>query len=345
LIVFHNVGALKLLAVTGLSREFHSPTSQVSESPARLILGSGRSGTTWVLDCLAEANGLRPVFEPLHPRESDVAAVFAYGILEAVDAAPELEEYFAEIASGGVHSRWIDYRAPKGLVFPRPRQFSSVGSARRWFSNWRKYWKRRRKYSAATRRSHVLIKCIRANLMAPWFAGRLTYKTALTVRHPCSVVESQLRLGKVWDPTPVSTGYRENGHLHEVTNGRYLSLLNRDLTTVEALTLNWVIENQWPVEQSAEHGYAVVFYEDLLDDDGSSWQSLCDALALSKLPGKELLRKPSQQAASKSSFNSTSSKAPKWQKGLSADELSRIQRILDDTECNLYSTNSAGPIR
>jgi len=36
----------------------------------KLIAGSGRSGTTWVLDALADANDLRPVFEPLHPMVS-----------------------------------------------------------------------------------------------------------------------------------------------------------------------------------------------------------------------------------------------------------------------------------
>jgi hypothetical protein len=331
------------VAISRISREIHSPTSQDFPPSPRLILGSGRSGTTWVLDCLAEANRLRPIFEPLHPKESDIAASFAYGILTAGDAAAELEEYFAEIAAGRVHSRWIDYRAPKGLVFPRPRQFASIQSARRWFSNWRKYWKRRRIYGEATRRSDVLIKCIRANLLAPWFARRLCYRTALMVRHPCSVVESQLRLGKVWDPTSVLVGYRENIHLHEITGGRYRSLLTKDLTTVEALTLNWVIENQWPVEQSAEQGYALVFYEDLLEEGGGSWKGLCDSLALSTVPAMELLRKPSQQSASKSSFQSDDSQIPKWRKRLRADELAKIQRILDDTECGLYNIASAGP--
>ena len=34
-----------------------------------IIAGSGRSGTTWVLDAVAEANQLRTKFEPLGPDE------------------------------------------------------------------------------------------------------------------------------------------------------------------------------------------------------------------------------------------------------------------------------------
>ena len=45
------------------------------ENNPLVIAGSGRSGTTWILDVLAEANNLRPVFEPLNP----------YGVNEARD--------------------------------------------------------------------------------------------------------------------------------------------------------------------------------------------------------------------------------------------------------------------
>ena len=32
-----------------------------------IVAGSGRSGTTWVLDAIAETNNLRTIYEPLNP--------------------------------------------------------------------------------------------------------------------------------------------------------------------------------------------------------------------------------------------------------------------------------------
>ena len=62
-----------------------------SEARGRIILGSGRSGTTSVQDCLAQANHLRPIFEPLHEGESELGRRFAHRMLAAADENEELE--------------------------------------------------------------------------------------------------------------------------------------------------------------------------------------------------------------------------------------------------------------
>lgn len=309
-------------------------------SSPRMILGSGRSGTTWVLDCLAEANELRPVFEPLHPKESEMGAKYAYDVLSASDSAEDLQKYLADIAAGEVHSRWIDYRGPRGLVYPNPKLFANLESARRWLSGWRKYRRRKKALKPSMKRPEVLVKCIRGNLMAGWFSRKLAYRTVLTVRHPCSVVESQLRLGKAWDPTSVLTQYRQNARLHELTNGRYLELLNSKLSRIEALTLNWVIENQFPIERSAVDGYSVIFYEDLVSRGDANWPLLCDCLGLQHVPPESMLRKPSQQSAQKPKYGNEKFHLPSWQKRLVAEQLRTVQRILDSLEFTVYSVDS-----
>lgn len=327
----------------------HYTTSQPSEkdeiSPLqRIILGSGRSGTTWVLDCLAQANGLRPVFEPLHQNESAVGSDFAYDVLTSGDSATRLEHYLEDIVSGRTHSRWIDYRAPRGLFSPRPRHFKSVDSTMRWLSDWRKYLRRRQQLRESVNRQECLIKCIRGNLMAGWFAGQLSFRTALIVRHPCAVVESQLRLGKTWDPSSVRRRYRDNSRLDALTNGRYRQLLMGDLSTIESLTLNWVIENQWPIERSADAGYSVHYYEDLVGGAESSWRRLCESLDLNRIPDAELLRRPSQQADVNSTPEATDFSVPGWKKRMSEKDLAKVQGILDSTNFMIYRADIAGPV-
>lgn len=176
--------------------------------------------------------------------------------------------------------------------------------------------------------------------MAGWFAGKLSWRTAFIVRHPCSVVESQLRLGKVWDPTSVLDGYRNNTRLHELTNGRYLELLHKKLTRVEALTLNWIIENQSPIERSHVDRYKVIFYEDLVERGESSWPILCDCLGLPQVPSEEMRRMPSQQSAQAARSDNEQFRLPSWQKRLAPEQLKQVQTVLDVSGFTLYSIES-----
>ena len=312
----------------------------------RLILGSGRSGTTWVLDCLADANNLRPIFEPLHPLESALGARYAYDVMASGDQDETLSRHFHELAAGRIRSRWIDYRGPRNLIFPKAaRFFGEPGYAKRWLRRWQKYIHDRRALHASARRENTLIKCIRANLMAGWLSRTLGFRTTLLIRHPCAVVESQyrLRLGALWNPAPVLEQYRANRKLHEVTGGRYLKLLHEELTTLQALTLNWVIENQWPVERSTQDGFVVVYYEDLASTPDISWPYLCAALELREVPDLALLRKPSQQASLSSKSGYPEPVQPRWRSNLTSDQLDTIQGVLDAAECGLYSAHRPEP--
>src|SRR5262245_32752648 len=68
--------------------ERRSVPGSMMPGPIRIIAGSGRSGTTWVQDVLADANALRPIFEPLHPLAVPQADPFAYRYLRpAVEQA------------------------------------------------------------------------------------------------------------------------------------------------------------------------------------------------------------------------------------------------------------------
>ena len=90
----------------------------------KLIAGSGRSGTTWVLDSLAKANGLRPVFEPLHPHVSEVGNRYAHRALRASDPCPDLEQFFSEVVAGRALPLWTQYRRQIRWLLPPPAEAS-----------------------------------------------------------------------------------------------------------------------------------------------------------------------------------------------------------------------------
>ena len=313
-------------------------------SSSRILLGSGRSGTTWIQDCLAESNALRPIFEPLHPAESDVGARCAYDVLTRESQDEELEKFFADPASDLVAKRWTAHRAPIGLLRPKPSLLRDQIYAKRFLKGW---WK----YAASFRRNQYkvgfeepLIKCIRANLMVDWLVHRMNYSVALIIRHPCAVVESQIRLGAVWDPRAKIDLYRANDKLHALTDGRYAQLLGRNLSTAEALCLNWVIENQWPYENSKKGSYSVTLYEELLKNTGEEWTKLCASLGLKILPSEDLVARPSQQSSQMRSGSVPGYQSAFWQRDLKAPQLKEIQGILDDTNFHLYSVEEVYPL-
>ena len=250
----------------------------------RFIAGSGRSGTTWVLDCLADANALRPVFEPLHPEVTPLGPRFAYRALAAQEEHAELAAYFDRVNRGEYRSWWVNYRGRTDLLMPRPTHFTSWDGAKRFSRRWRRFLRDRSELLESSRRERALIKCIRANLLLGWVMRTFAAQTVLVVRHPCAVVESQLRRGALWDPAPILARFRRDTYLDEISGGRYRDLLKADLSLTQALALVWVIENQWPVSAAALHGYTVVSYERLMSNPLHEWQRIVDALDLDAVP-------------------------------------------------------------
>lgn len=191
-------------------------------------------------------------------------------------------------------------------------------------------------------RRNPLIKCIRANLMLPWISRHLPSRVVLIVRHPGAVIESELR-GR-WNPSFALDRFRRDTKLHELTKGRYVSLLHKKLEPVEGLALRWVIENQWVMESAAASGISVVHYEHLRSSTDSGWRALCGALSLSELPNEEALTRPSQQSATGRSFIPIAqSKTPRWMTSMAPEHREQIRGVLEAVELERYHMNDPEP--
>jgi len=308
----------------------------------RLIAGSGRSGTTWVQDALAQANGLRPVFEPLHPNVSAIGNRFAHRALAPEDDQPELAQFLRDVCDGREIHLWTKYRRQRHWLFPPFEEFRSFGDASHVYRRWRKFLSEMPRLAFAARRTQPLIKCIRANLMLGWLSRSLGCRTVLIVRHPAAVIESELRSD--WKPDFALERFKGDVRLHEITNGRYRPLLDRPLERVEGLAARWVVENQWVIERANANGITVVFYEALKSSPESEWNSIRHALGLDNAPPEEVFSRPSQQSAPKQSAATSSvSEPPGWMVALTREQLARIQAVLDFVSFNLYSVDEPGP--
>lgn len=308
----------------------------------RFIAGSGRSGTTWVQDALASANRLRPIFEPLHPYVSDMGNRYAHRALTRNDENPELDRFLRDVCAGRSNRFWTQYRQQARWLFPPPAEFQSYNDLGRVWRHWRKFFRDVPRLMFAPSGREPIIKCIRANLMLGWLSARCGYRIVLIVRHPGAVIESELRGS--WNARVALDRFRNDDKLHEITGGRYRSLLDRNPTSVEALATRWIIENQWVVEQAPANGVAVVYYERLKAFPHREWQVITHALELEHAPTPRIVARPSQQSSpTRSTATSAVSEGPRWQRILSREQIERIQGTLDLARCDLYSMSDPEP--
>jgi hypothetical protein len=125
------------------------------------LLGSARSGTTWVGEVIDRHHDHRVVFEPLRPNRVPVARSFANGqYLRRSDTDPRFLDPMRAILTGRVRNPWTDH-------------LNHVVVARR-----------------------RLVKEIRANLLAPWLVEQFPgMPVVLLVRHPLGVAVSRREMG------------------------------------------------------------------------------------------------------------------------------------------------------
>jgi hypothetical protein len=315
----------------------------------RLIAGSGRSGTTWVLDALASANGLRPVFEPLNPYTSTVAWKYANRYLAPDETHPELLNLLADGASGDLFTLWTHYRILKPRLIPRAKHLRSYRELKRLGVDWRKAITQLRTPMAPRSNMDTLVKCVRANLLLGWVQAHFDSRIVLILRHPGAVVESQLRSSYLaWDPYPLLERYRTEPKLMDGPLRAYAHLFEEKLSPAAALTLVWGIQNLVPITELDSASASIVFYEELLENPAAEWATAVAALGLESSPSLEVLEKPSQQAAAR--WNPDGAPADgysvahgRWGERLGTEECRDVQSMLEALGIAFYNVNRGRP--
>ena len=160
-----------------------------------IIAGSGRSGTTWVLDVLAEANNLRPIFEPLNPFGVKEALPFANRYIKEEVAEPELKSFLERTFSGKLNYLWPNTQVLPAILQPSLSEMISWDYNYTLLSRYKTFVK---SYIAYIRKRSLrpITKLIRANLMLDWISANFDARIVLIVRHPAAVVASKIAASK-----------------------------------------------------------------------------------------------------------------------------------------------------
>jgi hypothetical protein len=290
-----------------------------------------------VQDVLAASNGLRTIFEPLHPDAIPGAADFAHVFREAEDNDPQLSEYLSKYFHGNCHSLWADYRVRGDLLF-------SGQGGRYLVRHLSRAYKKFLKYRSQRKFEKRIIKLIRANMMLSWLKQEFEPRIVYMLRHPAAVALSQMNSPRMWKPQERLTRYRSDNRILDGLNDGARRLLSHDLSDPEAVTLSWCIENKIAIRQAASSNICVVFYENLLTRGMSEWHRILDALELLVVPDDDLIARPSQQAwGAQAADRKLVGRYAAWMSRIDEETAAQIQGVLDATDTGLYSVDQALP--
>ncbi len=252
-----------------LRREIFLDVGRGSED-AVLVVGSGRSGTTWVGDVIAAETRSRIVFEPFiwghddrllfagRYRFSNLGGRLNYSLYLPDDAGRAgLGQYDVErVLAGGVRGFWVNQEIEH------------------------KVYRRR------------VIKDIRANLMLPWLTRNWpALKIIYLIRDPAKVIDSMIeRSSEGW-------GFdwsREEVMFQPKLMQDYLTpfqdLIENSETLVERLAMRWCIENYVPLQCLSEmRNVMLVRYEDLIEDRGL-WKEILAHVGCPASPSEDFFR-------------------------------------------------------
>lgn len=297
-------------------------TSYLRTRPAEMgnivILGSGRSGTTWIQDCIARANGFSTAFEPLHPEISGIAAKYAYRHLGADENADDLLQYLRRGPSAIREVLWIRYRVPPSRLSLINRDQSmrrSFKAIARGYHQLLKNYSVLRPYNG---QAVTVFKFIRANFMVAWIQKHFSRRIIYIVRNPMHVIASQYQRGQSWDPDARMERIKKNASLLANHEDLILKYDARGTTVVEKLAIIWLIENGYAIARCLELGIPVFNYEKLKSGAHTEWKKMGVSLELNHLPDLESRSVPSLMALPIQGY-----------KNLYKAEVEQIHRVLE----------------
>ncbi|WP_165780115.1 sulfotransferase domain-containing protein [Hanstruepera neustonica] len=271
-----------------------------------IIVGTARSGTSWLSETIAQQHRYRLLFEPEHETRTPKGYLLCDQWIEVLDTTSEAYRYLHQIFANRVDCDWIAQNSN--------RQFK------------RHLWPfLPKKY---------IIKFVRANLLAKYMNEAFGIPVIHMIRNPYDVLYSQQRANFPW---LVDMGhFSSQKPLVDLVKNRFqfdLGAVSK-LTTLELLTLRWCIENVIPLEvlKPYEHKHRVVRYENLFHDI-QVFYDLCTYFDI--LPIKDIER-VYKLPSSKTHDQSRIKTKQKPLLTFNTEELAQINGILDVFETKLY---------
>ena len=319
-----------------------------------IIAGSGRSGTTWVLDVIAETNNLRPVFEPLCRRGVPEAWVFGRRYVRENADEPELKRFMEKVFNGELNYIWPNTRILPDKMRPSFSQITSWNYTYTLLSRYKNFFLQYFSYSRI-KSFRPITKFIRANLMLDWLSANFDPRIIFLVRHPGAVAASKMAAAKteggaIWDfngpnEQRILSQYKHDQQLRNDYLDKYFEIFSGKLSPVAGHTLIWCIENMLPIYNLQKKKRYVFFYEDIVNNPEKEFDHMVKILGLERTPDNADVLKPSQQASIElRNSSSVNNQLTRWMKSFDEQQLKEIDRMLRFFKVSIYDAYDPMPV-
>lgn len=271
-----------------------------------VIVGTARSGTSWLSETLAKQYRYRMLYEPEHESKTKNGYLICDQWLKDSTVSSETHRYLGRIFANRIDCDWIAQNSN--------RKFKQ----HLWPFIPKKY----------------IIKFVRANLSAKYLNEYFEIPVIHMIRNPYEVLFSQLRANFPWLVDLKIFAEQNNlAQLIEEVSGFDIKDYQR-LSKLQILALRWCVENVIPLEVWEHYSYKsqVVRYEDLYQDIGYFYK-LCETFKLNPIGNiEEIYRLPSTKTHHKSTIKTKAVQ----QQLFSSSEFEEINYILDAFQTKLY---------
>ena len=266
-----------------------------------LLLGSARSGTTWLQEVLNHDQSFRVIFEPFHGSGPAVAQGFRNRFIPPTVANPKRVQRFETVLTGRFRNNWSNQYNSKRIV------------------------------------SRRLIKEIQITNLLPWISAQFPSLGDIVylIRNPWAVADSRLgskeeTVAKWWSDL---NRYLEQPSLMEGpfrSTGELLRSVHAKSAPDELLVARWCAENFIPIAAATDGRATFVFYEDLVRRPVQEFERLCDRLRVPRPADiDKVLNRPSSRTSSSVGLSDMSSRIDRWKLRFGPKDLSRFRAILE----------------
>lgn len=305
---------------------------KIEMKDAILIVGSPRSGTTWLMEILATLPRYTYTFEPLNPiwcPNSFEIGFRSRTYIRPDTNWPEGEEYLKKIFTGQIANIPIK----ESLIASFLAGFSIKNSMRHLLGD------------------KLIVKSVNMNRMLPWISEKFQLRGIFfIIRHPCAVVASQLKTGLCGyrppyppyiDVFPTQKEILDEASKIDGFEPKLFDSLKKIKTREEILAASWCLDNYVPLAHNKPNCWSFVVYEKLVIDGEKEISRLFNKIGEQKIPKAAFhnLKKPSmliikeEKKIIKKPFEQLS----KWKKVLSKKQIDNILKIIAEFGLDFYS--------
>jgi hypothetical protein len=263
-----------------------------------IILGSARSGTSWLAETIAKQHRYRLLFEPDHEFQTKKGKLICDKWIENKEQAGKGHRYLKKVFANRVDNDWI-----------------AQNSNRKW---------KRHLWPVIPKK--IVVKFVRANLMGAYLNKTFKIPVLHIIRNPYDVIASQNRVKFPW--LYDLKHFQEQPRLVQLIQEHFGFNIREthSFNALEKLALRWCIENVIPLEviKYTSPSYRVVTHEDLRADI-KLYREVCSQFNLTPISNlEEMYSAPSSKTHPKSDVRNPHLNKNK----LPIEEIKKVDAIL-----------------